>query len=48
MIEGLTEGQTHVDNPSWQESAVWSHPVDVHFATKGVQGNSKICIISHC
>lgn len=38
MIEGLTEGQTHVDSPSWQEAAIWSHPIDVHFATKGIQG----------
>ncbi|KAE8744309.1 hypothetical protein FOCC_FOCC009032 [Frankliniella occidentalis] len=42
VIEGLTDGQTHVDNPSWQDIAVWSHPIDVHFATKGVQGWPKI------
>lgn len=44
VIEGLSEGQTHVDNPSWQETAVWSHPIDVHFATKGIQGWPKINI----
>ena len=38
VIEGLTEGQTHVDSPSWEEAAFWSHPIDIHFATKGIQG----------
>ncbi|XP_034234571.1 B9 domain-containing protein 2 isoform X2 [Thrips palmi] len=46
VIEGLTEGQTHVDNPSWQEAAVWCHPIDVHFATKGVQGTHKVDVVT--
>lgn len=38
-ISGLTEGQTQVDNPEYDELTYWSHPIDVHFASKGVQGN---------
>ncbi|XP_049813232.1 B9 domain-containing protein 2 isoform X3 [Schistocerca nitens] len=38
LISGLKEGQTHVDNPQYDEKAYWSHPVDIHFATKGIQG----------
>lgn len=44
VVEGLTEGQTHVDSPSWEEAAFWSHPIDVHFATKGIQGRD-ICFM---
>jgi len=38
LIAGVKEGQTHVDNPIHEEVASWSHPIDVHFATKGIQG----------
>lgn len=38
IVEGLKEGQTQVDSPIDGENIYWSHPVDVHFATKGIQG----------
>ncbi|XP_014666947.1 PREDICTED: B9 domain-containing protein 2-like [Priapulus caudatus] len=38
VLAGLREGQTQVDNPQNEDFAVWAHPVDVHFATKGLQG----------
>lgn len=38
LIAGHKEGQTQVDNPQNEEKAVWCHPVDLHFATKGLKG----------
>lgn len=38
LLEGLVEGQTQVDNPATGSTCYWSHPVDVHFASKGIQG----------
>ena len=38
MLAGLREGQTQVDSPQNEEKAHWSHPIDIHFATKGIQG----------
>ena len=38
VLAGLREGQTQVDNPQNDEMAFFSHPVDIHFATKGLQG----------
>ena len=42
-LSGLREGQTQVDNPQNYDEAYWSHPIDVHFTTKGLQGKK----ISH-
>lgn len=38
VLAGLREGQTQVDNPENQAMAQWAHPIDLHFATKGIQG----------
>lgn len=38
-LSGLREGQTQVDNPQNYDEAYWAHPIDVHFTTKGLQGN---------
>jgi len=38
VLAGVREGQTQVDNPQHQDTAYFSHPIDVHFATKGLQG----------
>ena len=38
IIAGLREGQTQVDNPRNHEAAFFGHPIDIHFATKGIQG----------
>ena len=45
MIAGLREGQTQVDLPQNEDFAVWSHPIDIHFATKGLQGESYISLL---
>ena len=38
ILAGVREGQTQVDNPQNHSAAYFSHPIDVHFATKGLQG----------
>lgn len=42
VLAGLREGQTQVDVPQNEERANWCHPIDLHFATKGLQGWPKI------
>ncbi|XP_069677121.1 B9 domain-containing protein 2-like isoform X1 [Periplaneta americana] len=42
VISGLKEGQTHVDNPEYEVFSYWCHPIDIHFATKGIQGWPKL------
>ena len=42
LLQGLREGQTQVDNPDAEGTAYWSHPLDVHYATKGLQGWPKL------
>ena len=38
VLAGVREGQTQVDSPLFGNMAYWSHPLDLHFATKGIQG----------
>jgi B9 domain-containing protein 2 len=38
VLQGDQEGQTQVDEPSDGPMANWCHPIDLHFATKGLQG----------
>ena len=38
LLSGVREGQTQVDTPQIGDMAYWSHPIDLHFATKGLQG----------
>lgn len=38
LLSGLKEGQTQVDIPQIGEMAYWSHPIDLHYSTKGLQG----------
>ncbi|KAG6926288.1 B9 protein domain 2, partial [Chelydra serpentina] len=42
LLSGLREGQTQVDHPQLGDVAYWCHPIDVHFATKGLQGWPKL------
>ena len=37
-LQGIKEGQTHVDNPTYEPTAYWAHPIDIHYSTKGLQG----------
>lgn len=38
IISGHKEGQTQVDSPSYDSRTWWCHPIDIHFASKGIQG----------
>lgn len=38
ILSGLREGQTQVDSPQGHDAAYFAHPIDIHFATKGIQG----------
>lgn len=40
VISGNSEGQTSADSPLYEGPAIWSHPIDVHFSSKGIQGKS--------
>ncbi|XP_052768884.1 B9 domain-containing protein 2-like [Mya arenaria] len=42
VLAGDREGQSQVDNPVNQEAAFFGHPIDIHFATKGLQGWPKL------
>ena len=44
VLQGLREGQTHVDGPSYGDGSQpkWGHPIDLHLATKGLQGWPKL------
>uniref|UniRef100_A0A3B3HXR8 B9 domain-containing protein 2 n=2 Tax=Oryzias latipes TaxID=8090 RepID=A0A3B3HXR8_ORYLA len=42
LLSGLKEGQTQVDIPQTGNMAYWSHPIDLQFATKGLQGWPKL------
>lgn len=39
LLGGLIEGQTQTDSPSFGEIAYLCHPIDVHLATRTMQGN---------
>lgn len=38
VVEGLTEGLTQLDNSQIGFTSYLCHPVDIHFATSGLQG----------
>lgn len=40
--DGLEQGQTHYDYPDDGNSAVWGHPIQIHYGTNSVQGWPKI------
>ncbi|CAM0512202.1 unnamed protein product [Fasciola hepatica] len=42
LLEGTPDGQTQVDCPVVGEVAHFCHPIDLHFATKGLQGWPKL------
>ena len=35
LLAGQAQGQTQVDSPQLESFTHWSHPLDLHFATKG-------------
>uniref|UniRef100_A0A286XXC5 B9 domain-containing protein 2 n=1 Tax=Cavia porcellus TaxID=10141 RepID=A0A286XXC5_CAVPO len=42
LLSGVREGQTQVDTPQVGDMAYWCHPIDLHFATKGLQGGYRL------
>eukprot|EP00741_Cyanophora_paradoxa_P008346 tig00001299_g8073.t1 len=42
LLEGLEKGQTQIDYPDEAQPAIWSHPIDIHYAAKSVAGWPKI------
>lgn len=38
LVEGPQEGQTQLDLSGDGETAFWSHPIELHYLTSGVQG----------
>lgn len=38
VLQGSSRGKTHSDYPNDDEAAVWAHPVDVHYALRGIDG----------
>ncbi|CAG7734872.1 unnamed protein product [Allacma fusca] len=43
-LAGAKGGQTQVDTPLEEHLAQWCHPIDIHYATKGLQGWPKLII----
>ena len=44
-MEGQTDGQTQVDRcDPLTDTAVWSHPLDLHFACRGLQGERGLLV----
>ena len=44
LLEGLRDGQTQVDHPIDEGRAHWAHPIDLHYAIKGIQGWPKLSV----
>ncbi|XP_063687759.1 B9 domain-containing protein 2-like [Bolinopsis microptera] len=44
LLEGVKDGQTQVDHPIDEGIAHWSHPIDLHYAIKGIQGWPKLSL----
>ncbi|XP_005533892.1 PREDICTED: B9 domain-containing protein 2 [Pseudopodoces humilis] len=44
LLAGAGAGQTQVDDPQVDDVAHWGHPLDMHLATKGLQGWPKLLL----
>ncbi|XP_026482285.1 B9 domain-containing protein 2 [Ctenocephalides felis] len=44
VVGGYSEGITKTDQSYGEEEVKWNHPIDVRFATRGLQGWPKFCI----
>lgn len=42
LLSGLREGQTQVAVPESGQMTSWSHPIDLHYATKDLHGWPKL------
>ena len=43
-VAGELQGQTQVDYPEDGDSAVWCHPVDVHYVSKALHGWPRLLV----
>ncbi|VVC96703.1 unnamed protein product [Leptidea sinapis] len=48
LISGSSEGQTLSGKPDHEGRVIWSHPIDLHFITKGIQGWPKLLLQVSC
>ncbi|CAM9485210.1 unnamed protein product, partial [Scytosiphon promiscuus] len=46
LMQGAEKGYTQVDEASGESSAVWNHPIDVHFGTDSLAGWPRILVWS--
>ncbi|XP_058678883.1 B9 domain-containing protein 2-like [Ammospiza caudacuta] len=44
LLAGVGAGQTQLDDPQVDDVAHWGHPLDVHLATRGLQGWPKLLL----
>jgi Ciliary basal body-associated, B9 protein len=44
FIEGQSEGQTATDSNRLDSRSIFSHPIDLHLATRGIQGWPKLSV----
>ncbi|GAX75422.1 hypothetical protein CEUSTIGMA_g2866.t1 [Chlamydomonas eustigma] len=42
LLEGLEEGQTQLSDAADGEMSIWAHPIDAHYACKGLTGWPKL------
>lgn len=42
LLEGTIEGQTQTDHPFLGDAAFFAHPIDVHLATRSMQGMGQL------
>ncbi|KAL0849212.1 hypothetical protein ABMA28_013547 [Loxostege sticticalis] len=48
VISGCPEGQTVSGKLDYAKSVIWSHPLDIHYITKGIQGWPKLVLQVSC
>ncbi|CAM9611783.1 unnamed protein product, partial [Ectocarpus sp. 12 AP-2014] len=44
VMQGAEEGYTQVDEATGEGSAVWNHPIDVHFGTDSLSGWPRVLV----
>ncbi|KAI5641473.1 ciliary basal body-associated, b9 protein domain-containing protein [Phthorimaea operculella] len=48
VVSGCPEGQTVSGKPDYKNCVVWSHPIDIHYVTRGIQGWPKLALQVSC
>ncbi|XP_041988890.1 B9 domain-containing protein 2 isoform X2 [Aricia agestis] len=48
LISGSSEGQTLAGQPNQENIVYWSHPIDIHYVAKGIQGWPKLIFQVSC